>query len=42
MQNVKRYLTEYIDDKAELRKCGYEITDSLTLFLKMHLSIMKL
>lgn len=34
MQNVKRYLTEYIDDKAELRKCGHEITDSLTLFLK--------
>ena len=25
---------EYIDDKAELRKCGHEITDSLTLFLK--------
>ena len=34
MQNAKRYLTEYIDDKAELKECRCDITDDLPLFLQ--------
>ena len=34
MERVQKYLTEYVDDEAEIRSCTDEVTDRLSLFLK--------
>ena len=34
MEKVKQYLTEYIDERAEIRECPEGITNSMPLVLK--------